>query len=615
MKQTEFTKSLLKKSLYGITAVAIGFYLILRAVFIPLVNDEAATFFHYIHSFNFVPFFAHWDANNHVLNSALASFFFWLLGPEEWVLRLPNLLAFPFYAWYIFKLGYFIQTPWIRNSFRFVLLLSHGILEFFALSRGYGISMAAMAGGLYALMQFQQTLQVKHLIASLIAWNLAVLANLNLATSYLLWLVWAFLLIVFFTQKRQGLKLSVWVTGVFSMAFFAVLALELKKRGLLYYGAPDRFWEITVQSLIRMLFGFTHLLISGLVILFTTVILLSLIYFLITHRINQWFITQHIVWPAFFTANLAAIFLQNKLMQVNFPEDRTGMHLYVLLAGSVFFLADWWKPRFNYATVIVIPMLLIPLHLITYLNIHFSTQWKREHMEEKLFHTFLEETKSVNDLPSIGGYVIQHLIWYYYVYRHGGNAPLMSFADYPAFHYDYVLVNKEQRTLSELEKYTLLDEDPYSGIGLYKRNRPVTRLLDTSWTVENSYDSSTEFMDFFNATTHRYAGDSLAVDIQFDVQSDAQPFIAYMVVSVDFPEGGTRDYQYASLHWMRDAYTAEQKNFHQIIYIPKMPEQPCRLAIYLWNFKKVKFTLTDVKVHIYRIREVNYTSISSNVGQ
>jgi hypothetical protein len=615
MKQTEFSESFLLKSLYGITAVAIGIYLILRAVFIPLVHDEAATFFYYIHSFDFVPFIAHWDANNHVLNSALASFFFWLFGPEEWVLRLPNLLAFPFYAWYIFKLGYFIQTPWIRNSFRFVLLLSHGILEFFALCRGYGISMAAMAGGLYFLMQFQQSSRVKHLIASLIAWNLAVLANLNLSASYLLSLAWVFLLIVFFTKTRRGLKLLVWLSGVFCMAFFAVLALELKKRGLLYYGAADGFWEITVQTLIRMLFGFTHPLISGIVILFTTFIFLSLIYFLITHRINQWFITHHIVWPVFFTANLAAIFLQNKLMHVNFPEDRTGMHLYVLLAGSVLFLADWWKPRFNYATVVVIPMLLIPLHLITYLNIHFSTQWKQEHIEERLFHTMLEDTKSVNDLPLVGGYVIQHLIWYYYVYRHGGNAPLLSFADYPAFHYDYVLMNKEHRTLTGLKKYTLLDEDPYSGIGLYKRNQPVIRLLDTCWTVENSHDLSTEFMDFFNATTQRYMGDSLAIEVKFNITSKAQPFIAYMVVSVDFPEGGTRDYQYANLQWMRDAYTPEQKNFHQIIYIPKMPEQPCRLAIYLWNFKKVKFTITDVKVIIYRIREANYTSISSMVGQ
>jgi len=83
MKQNKLAESLLLKSLYGLIAFAIGIYLILRAVFIPLVHDEAATFFHYIHSFDFVPFIAHWDANNHILNSALASFFSGCLGRKN----------------------------------------------------------------------------------------------------------------------------------------------------------------------------------------------------------------------------------------------------------------------------------------------------------------------------------------------------------------------------------------------------------------------------------------------------------------------------------------------------------------------------------------------------
>lgn len=615
MKHSTIYTMQLPKTLYILTAIAIAIYLVLRAIHIPLVHDEAATFFHYIHSLDFIPYIAHWDANNHILNSALASLFYTLFGPEEWVLRLPNLLAFPIYAWFIYQLGNFIQQPWIRISFRFVLLMSHGILEFFALSRGYGISMAFMAGSLYMLMLFQQTFRLKHLVSSLLMWDLAVLANLNLATSYLLSLGWILLLIVFYTQRNRGIKLLAVLMGIFSMVFFAMLALELKKRGLLYYGAPHGFWNITVQTLIRMLFGFTHPLLSVLFVLFSFLTFFTLIYFLIRHRIHQWVINPHMVWPVFFTANLAAIFIQNKWMHVNFPEDRTGMHLYVFLAGSIFFTADWWNQRFQLARFIILPTLFVPLHMLTYINLGYSTQWKKEHMDEKLFHTILSDAAPITKLPSVGGYGIQHLIWYYYVYRQGGTAPLMSYTDYPAFHYDYVLMNKEHRNLPGLKNYTLLDEDPYSNIGLYKRNQRVLLLQDTSWTMNDYVNASNEYTDFFNSQTQRYVGDSIAIEISCEITSDARPLIAYMVTSVDNPEGSTLYYVYASLHWMKDAYTENDKEFHQIFYIPRMPEKASRLAIYFWNFHRVNFTLRNPQITIYRIREANYKSISSNTGQ
>ncbi len=546
MKRSTIYPTPLHKNLYIITAIAIAIYLVLRGIHIPLVHDEAATFFHYIHSFDFIPYIAHWDANNHILNSALASLFYALLGPEEWVLRMPNLLAFPVYAWFIFQLGNFIQQSLIRNSFRFVLLMSHGVLEFFALSRGYGISMAFMASGLYMLMLFQKTSQLKHLIFSLLLWNLAVLANLNLSVSYLLSLGWILLLVVFYTQSNRRIKLLAALMGAFTMVFFAMLAFELKKRGLLYYGAAHGFWNITVQTLIRMLFGFTHPLLSVLIVLFSLLTFFTLMYFLIRHRMNQWFVNPYIVWPVFFTANLTAIFIQNKWMHVNFPEDRTGMHLYVFLAGSIFFTADWWNQLFQSARYIILPTLLVPLHMLTSINLGYSTQWKKEHMDEKLFHTILRDASPISKLPSVGGYRIQHLIWYYYVYRQGGSAPLMSYTDYPAFHYDYVLMNKEHRNLPGLKNYTLLDEDLYSKIGLYKRNQRVLLLEDTSWTMNDYVNVCNEFTDFFNSQTERYVGDSIAIEIYCKITSDAQPLIAYMVTSADHPEGNTMHYVYAS---------------------------------------------------------------------
>jgi hypothetical protein len=76
----------------GLTAL-IGVYIMVRAALVPITYDEAATFFHYVHHGKFLPGDAHWDANNHILNSALTIVSNRFFGDGEFALRLPNVLA------------------------------------------------------------------------------------------------------------------------------------------------------------------------------------------------------------------------------------------------------------------------------------------------------------------------------------------------------------------------------------------------------------------------------------------------------------------------------------------------------------------------------------------
>jgi hypothetical protein len=73
---------------------AVFLYVVLRAVHVPTFHDEAATFFHYVVTGEFLPSVALWDANNHLLNSALGGLAYRLFGPEPLFIRLPNVLAF-----------------------------------------------------------------------------------------------------------------------------------------------------------------------------------------------------------------------------------------------------------------------------------------------------------------------------------------------------------------------------------------------------------------------------------------------------------------------------------------------------------------------------------------
>src|SRR5690242_15215461 len=85
------------KNIYFISAFCLFVYLILRAAFVPPVHDEGSTFMHYIQRDEWQPFKAHWDANNHILNSFLSAQFFKIFGQGLIPLRLASLLFFPLF--------------------------------------------------------------------------------------------------------------------------------------------------------------------------------------------------------------------------------------------------------------------------------------------------------------------------------------------------------------------------------------------------------------------------------------------------------------------------------------------------------------------------------------
>src|SRR5688572_21344921 len=113
------------KNIYFFAAIAIFVYLVLRVLLVPPVHDEAATFTHYIQQGQWMPYSAHWDANNHILNSFLSGLVFKVFGNGLLQLRIISLLSFILFAVYVYKIGRFIQTPVVRIGFFFGMLCTH----------------------------------------------------------------------------------------------------------------------------------------------------------------------------------------------------------------------------------------------------------------------------------------------------------------------------------------------------------------------------------------------------------------------------------------------------------------------------------------------------------
>lgn len=593
------------RSIYVGSAVGVWIYIILRAIFVPLVHDEASTFFHYIHREEFLPYRSHWDANNHILNSALGIFFYKLLGSAEWVLRLPNLLFFPLYAFYTFRLSSLLSSTPTKYLFRFVFLFAHGVIEFMALSRGYGMSMALLLAMCFHFISFLKNSETRDLLAVLGFGVLALVANFNLMVSFLLCLIWLMVVICTDGKSKKLWRISLVLLGGFIPVLMAsVVAFELKRQGLLYYGAADGFWEISVLSIFKLLFGKTHWTYEIFIVLFFVWIVATSFFRIFKQSVIKSLRDPVLVFPVLLLAGLSAVYIQNKWMGVNLPEDRTGLHLFIYLLAALFFLKPVLSGRaFRWSSWILLPLLWFPVHFIKQANWSHTTLWKNECMPEKFYDAIATDGGAGGYYASLGGYGIQHMIWYYYNYRNNGHGPMMSYYDYPAWHYDYLLLNPLERSLQNVEKYTLLLENPHSGIGLYERKHRAKRETDTILTIKNlPITTQTEYVDFFNSAAHSFGGDSIAVDIYMELTSPAKPLIASAVVSFDKPDGSLLYYQYVSLHWLRDSYTEQNSAFRHVFFIPALPSDVGRLAIVLWNQKKVPIQIRLANVVISRIR-------------
>ncbi len=245
-------KTLDKKRLYQRSFIVVSIiawvYLILRAYANPLVFDEATSYFLFVKNGTFWPGQAYWSANNHFLNSLLGHGSVLVFGPQEWALRLPSLIAFPFYALFGFRLMSKLQSTVLRWWAFVLFFTSHGILEFFGYARGYGLMLCFILGSLWYLRALYLQFRLSTLYYLLLFSFLALLSNLSclpliglilLSSLYLSWR----------SRKSVGLKIRLTALTVLPFLFHLWWILKLREHRELYYGGQSGFISDSLNSL------------------------------------------------------------------------------------------------------------------------------------------------------------------------------------------------------------------------------------------------------------------------------------------------------------------------------------------------------------------------------
>lgn len=577
---------ILERAAALLAIMALVVYVLLRAIHVPTFHDEAATFFHYIVPGDFLPFKAHWDANNHFLNSALAWLGYRFLGPELIWVRLPNVLAFLIYGYYAVRMADGIPHRPLRWAGLIALLTAAFVLEFFAFARGYGMSLAFMLGGVHHASQYLRKGDLRHQLALWCWMWLAVAANLALVNTYLLML--AVVAVGVFGQVNQRWRhLLAWVVAGWPPVLAAAgYGFSLKDRGLLYTGFDDGFIAITVRSLARHQLGAESELLAGILVAVATVAFLVLL---------TRFLLRGLEWSAIWLAGLLLLgnavgsILLNALLGMNFPENRVGLYyipLFIITFTGAVDVASGWNRHIRWAGLL---LLTFPLHLAMNLNLDSSILWPRWHGSEVLYNEVTVLQKESPEPLMVSGEYINELGWAFYNFRNGAKLQPMQPLPVPDTLADLIVARPRDFDFATIG-YRILATDEPNGVSLLRRVKPVYWSLPHVVPLqEKRFSGDGEFHELMNAPVTAIPSRQGCLDLSVRIGVEGGFSEGHLVIASRDTAGNTLTYDFMPLHWLRPSWDGDTLHIRRTYHFPSGADA---FNIYFWNMRRRHVDLT-----------------------
>lgn len=248
----------------GLLLFALVFsYASLRAVRLSITHDEALTFLGYCSR----PWTELWSwsvigasANNHFLNSLLASAAVRVFGVGEWPLRLSALLGCALFGWGAWAAAGQLATgkarAWVQLG-GFALCFGNAyLLDFFSLARGYGLGLGCTALGLWPLCRRLREIapSPRLSLAAACCFAAATLANLSFAYVFCSGALLLTLAELRDRPSASGLGRAALALGpsAAALAFlYAAPVLLLQSNGQFFFGGERGFFADTLASLAR----------------------------------------------------------------------------------------------------------------------------------------------------------------------------------------------------------------------------------------------------------------------------------------------------------------------------------------------------------------------------
>jgi hypothetical protein len=287
--------------------------------------------------------------NNHILNTLLVKFLFWVFNSFDHSLaRVSNILAFVAYFYYCLRFSQkYISDNWVSLMFISVMCCNPYLLDFFALIRGYGISIGLMMGSIYFAARYLLDNYSKGLIISVLMSVFSVYAQFATLHFYLgINLLIALYLIKNYSINKENKKLiygiSVQFMGFLLLALLIYLPIKaiIRDNQIAYYGT-DGFWGSTLSSLIKgSLYSETYFKNEQTIPIFKflTIVLFFLLTAFISYSLGEKSVEKlEKTYPSVFASVLFfstafSVIAQFHLLGNQYVVDRTALFFYPLLA-------------------------------------------------------------------------------------------------------------------------------------------------------------------------------------------------------------------------------------------------------------------------------------------
>jgi hypothetical protein len=322
-------------------------YVTYRALHLELTSDESEVL-NSIHRnrYHDLVFAADWNSQVHFLNALLAKPCVEFLPLNEIVAsRIPSLFGLLLFLWGVWKIGKLLPTGFTRVLITLALVSNAFLLDYLALSRGYGLALGLCMLSLSflldaSLVPSQEDPGVrKQAIRSLWLAFGSALSNMAFLYFYaalliaIFWLTW---------RRRRRLDLHCCTSAVLLAAFYLPRMLITRKQNSLSFGGTIGFVHDTIASLVRTTFydlvAPTWLI--GSLSIVITVLVCFLTYWSYREEIYGAFILSmiNVLVGAFCTA--AHIIWKEK-----YPIERCAVFLIPLVILDIGMVAAWSRFR------------------------------------------------------------------------------------------------------------------------------------------------------------------------------------------------------------------------------------------------------------------------------
>lgn len=240
--------------LLGLIVLAL---VISKAIQIPMTHDEIPTALHYSkYSYWEIMMYPDNVPNNHILNTVLAKFCISIFGVHQWSVRIPSMIGFIIYLIAAYRI---LSSTVGRTSLFFIpgalLFVSNlYLLDFFSLSRGYGLSAAfCLLATSYVISAFKAQ-NNKHILFAVFAATLASYANFTLLYFWAATMLMSVIYVFWSSKTWKDSILRLLMLGFYAVLYVALILtpiIKMQSTDQFIYWTSNGFYNETIIPLVN----------------------------------------------------------------------------------------------------------------------------------------------------------------------------------------------------------------------------------------------------------------------------------------------------------------------------------------------------------------------------